>query len=77
MLTPSHLHQSASDNAGRLKGVELQVLWCALQIAAVTTIGLVEGSSHVNWRKLMTHVTWWFFGFFCVLLATAALAAQG
>ena len=48
-----------------------------VQVAAVTIVGFTEGSGHVNWRVVATHVMWWFMGFFAVLLATYALVAQG
>ena len=43
----------------------------------MTIVGFTEGSGHVNWRVVATHVMWWFMGFFAVLLATYALVAQG
>ena len=48
-----------------------------VQVAAVTTVGLTEGSSHVNWKVFTTHLMWWFTGFLVVLGATYALVAQG
>lgn len=44
---------------------------------AVASLGFVEGSSHVHWRKLATILSWWFLGFWSLLLATYALVAQG
>lgn len=43
----------------------------------MTIVGFTEGSGHVCWRVVATHVMWWFMGFFVLLLATYALVAQG
>lgn len=48
-----------------------------LQISAVVAIGLAEGLSHVNLRKVYI-ITWWWVGSLVpVCLITAALMAQG
>lgn len=48
-----------------------------LQISAVVAIGVVEGLSHVNLRKVYI-ITWWWAGSLVpICLITAALMAQG
>lgn len=66
-----------SPDAQLLSGFQVVFDLCSMQVAAVTTIGFTEGSSHVNWRVLGLHLMWWFLGFFAVLGVTAALVAQG
>ncbi len=46
-------------------------------MGAVVAVGLVEGPSHVNWKLLTKIVLWWVAGFVVVMLATAAVIAQG
>jgi phosphate/sulfate permease len=46
-------------------------------VGAVVAVGLVEGPSHVNWKLLTKIVLWWVAGFAVVMLATAAVIAQG
>lgn len=48
-----------------------------MQVTAVCSVGLAEGSSHVNWRKVRYTVVWWAAGFAIVMVSTAALVAQG
>ena len=48
-----------------------------VQISAVWAVGLAEGASHVNWRKILTIVCWWLGSLIPVFLAAAALLAQG
>ena len=43
----------------------------------MVAVGLVEGPSHVNWKLLTKIVLWWVAGFVVVMLATAAVIAQG
>ena len=47
------------------------------QISAVWAVGLAEGLSHVNWRKVLTIVLWWIGSLIPVFLAAAAVLAQG
>ena len=47
------------------------------QVSAVTAVGLVEGSSHVNWKMLFSMLLWWTVGFALVMVCTSALVAQG
>lgn len=60
---------------------ELQEASCnalpAAQTAAVAAVGLAEGSSHVNWKKLRDMLVWWILGFTAVMLSTWGLVAQG
>ena len=46
-------------------------------MAAVVAVGLVEGPSHINCKLLAKIVLWWVAGFVVVMLATAAVIAQG
>ena len=48
-----------------------------MQISAVWAVGLAEGVSHVNWRKVLTIVGWGVGSLIPILLAAAALLAQG
>ena len=48
-----------------------------LQVSSVVAIGLVEGSSHVNWKLLCTTLLWWAVGFFVTIVVTALCVAQG
>ena len=48
-----------------------------VQISAVWAVGLAEGASHVNWRKIFTIACWWAGSLIPVFLVTAALLAQG
>ena len=48
-----------------------------MQISAVWAVGLAEGASHVNWRKIFTILCWWVGSLVPVSLAAAALVAQG
>ena len=48
-----------------------------LQVTAVLSVGLAEGSSHVNWKKIRYTIVWWAVGFGVVMLCTVALVAQG
>lgn len=51
------------------------VVW--LQVTAVLSVGLAEGSGHVNWKKVRYTIVWWAVGFGVVMVCTAALVAQG
>ena len=48
-----------------------------LQVGSVVAAGLVEGPLHVNWKLLTKIALWWVAGFVLVMLATAAVIAQG
>ena len=48
-----------------------------VQISAVWAVGLAEGASHVNWRKILTILCWWVGSLIPIFLAAAALLAQG
>ncbi len=48
-----------------------------LQVGSVVAVGLVEGPLHVNWKLLTKIALWWVAGFVVVMLATAAVIAQG
>lgn len=48
-----------------------------LQISAVWALGLAEGASHVNWRKMAIMILWFFGSIIPIFLTTAALLAQG
>ena len=47
------------------------------QISAVVAIGVAEGLSHVNLRKVYVITWWWIGSLFPICLITAALMAQG
>ena len=49
----------------------------SVQIAAVWAVGLAEGLTHVNWRKVLIIVAWWVGSLVPVFVAAAALLAQG
>ena len=49
----------------------------SLQVTAVSSVGLAEGSGHVNWKKVRYTIVWWSVGFGVVMVCTAALVAQG
>ncbi|DBB04957.1 TPA: Na+/Pi symporter [Trebouxia sp. C0006] len=44
---------------------------------AVAAVGLVEGSSHVNWKKVFSLLVWWIVGFAVVMGSTSLVIAQG
>lgn len=46
-------------------------------MTAVLSVGLAEGSSHVNWKKVRYTIVWWAVGFGVVMLCTSVLVAQG
>ena len=46
-------------------------------MTAVLSVGLAEGSGHVNWKKVRYTIVWWAVGFGVVMACTAALVAQG
>lgn len=48
-----------------------------MQIIAVVALGLVEGTSRVNWRKVAHILGWWLGTLVPLYLVTAALFAQG
>ena len=39
-----------------------------LQVSAIMAVGLMEGATHVNWRKFWAIVAWWYLG--CVPVFT-------
>jgi len=43
----------------------------------VAAVGLVEGSSHVNWKKVFSLLVWWIVGFAVVMGSTSLVIAQG
>ena len=55
----------------------MKSLLILVQVSAVIAVGLVEGTSHVNWRVLNKIVLWWIVGFCLVMLTTSLLVAQG
>ncbi|DBA79742.1 hypothetical protein WJX77_004526 [Trebouxia sp. C0004] len=44
---------------------------------AVAAVGLAEGSSHVNWKKVWSILVWWIVGFAVVMGSTSLVIAQG
>ena len=46
-------------------------------MTAVTAVGLAEGSSHVNWKKVQATLVWYAVGFAAVMVSTYGLVAQG
>ena len=48
-----------------------------MQITAVVAVGVAEGLSHVNLRKVYVITLWWFGSIIPICLITAALMAQG
>lgn len=55
----------------------MNLLLLLVQVSAVTAVGLVEGTSHINWRVLNKILLWWIVGFCLVMLTTSLLVAQG
>ena len=49
----------------------------SMQISAVWAVGLAEGASHVNWRRILNIVCWWIGSLIPVFLVAAAMVAQG
>ncbi|DBA79484.1 TPA: hypothetical protein ACH3X2_007754 [Trebouxia sp. C0005] len=56
---------------------EAQPTFTYVIVGAVVAVGLMEGPSHVDWKLLTKIVLWWVAGFVVVMLATAAVIAQG
>ena len=48
-----------------------------LQVTAVVAVGLVEGTTHVNWAKVKQILGWWIATLIPLFLITAALFGQG
>ena len=48
-----------------------------MQITAVVAVGLVEGTTHVNWPKVGQILSWWFGTLIPLFLITALLFLQG
>ena len=44
-----------------------------LQVTAVSSVGLAEGSSHVNWQEVRYNIDWWVVGCGVVILCTLIL----
>ena len=48
-----------------------------VQNTAVVAVGLVEGTTHVNWPKVSQILKWWVLSVIPIFLATAAFFGQG
>ena len=49
----------------------------SVQITSVVAVGLVEGTTHVNWPKVGQILKWWILTIIPIFLATAVLFGQG
>ena len=74
--TLSWLHTSMQHRCTRFVQ-QLDECTETVQITAVVAVGLVEGTTHVNWPKVSQILKWWVLSVIPVFLATAAFFGQG
>jgi len=48
-----------------------------LQVTAIVAVGVTEGVGHVNWKKYLAIVTWWYLGCIPLFAVTALMFWQG